>query len=204
MTNGGPPWRCGAAWRPTCRCCPRSVPRRCRVLGVDRGPRERHVVLPADQPADHAERGPHDIEGRAVAHAPHRAFAASGHELAVPLEQPSVGPEVQQGVVQRAALDLVDAHRDVRQRLGRGRRRCVNGGAGHARPRWRRGAATTRRRARPGCARPSRGRRDERLGKDDQLRALPRGLLDQRAGFRRSASRSRKTGVACTAATVTI
>src|SRR6185437_1048924 len=82
------------------------------ALGVQGGPGQGHVVLAADQPAEPAESGVDDLQGRSVARPPHQAFATGGHELAVPGRQRPVRGEVQQGVVDRGipVVALVHAY----------------------------------------------------------------------------------------------
>src|SRR5207244_415083 len=100
------------------------------MLLEHRDARERHVRLPADQPADAAERRVDHRERGTVARAPHRALAAGRHELAVLREQLPVGPEVADRVVDGAAVALVDGDRDVALVLA-----CDRAERGASRPR---------------------------------------------------------------------
>ena len=82
---------------------------------VEREPRERHVVLPADQAADQAERGGQSAQAVAVALAPDQALVVGRHELAVLQGERAVGGVVEQRVVDRRRprrVDLVDARDD--------------------------------------------------------------------------------------------
>ena len=71
------------------------------ALRVEVEPGEGHVVLPADQPAYPAVLRVHDPQCRPVAHAPDRAFRTGRHQLAVAVDEPTVGREVQERVVDR-------------------------------------------------------------------------------------------------------
>ena len=127
---------------------PRQVPHR-RDPGVARGqrrrephvdplrvqvePRQRHVVLPADQPADPPERRFDDAQRGAVAHAPDGPLRASGHELAMLVGELAIGGQVQEGVVDRAAvrLPLLDADHEPHAVLARDRSEAVGGRPGN-------------------------------------------------------------------------
>ncbi len=75
-------------------------------------PGQRHVVLPADQPADPAERRVHHAQRGPVAHAPHRPLGPGRDQLAVPAGERAVGRDVQHGVVDRPAVLLTLLHPD--------------------------------------------------------------------------------------------
>src|SRR5262249_1094308 len=82
-----------------------------RALTVHRVARERHAVLPADQPADAAHRGLRHAEVVAGADAVDQALLHGRHELAVPVQDPARA-EYEQRVVERpraARLALVHA-----------------------------------------------------------------------------------------------
>ena len=110
------------------------VPRRREVdvdsLLVHRGACERHVVLPADEPAETAEVGVDHREGGPVTLAPHEPLAAGRHELPVLRRERAVRAEVQQRVVDRAPVALVDADGEIRRVLAHDRAERVAGGSG--------------------------------------------------------------------------
>ena len=90
------------------------------ALAVQRHPRQRHVVLPADQPADLAELGVDDGQRAAVALAPDQPLGAGGLELAMLAQQRAVRPEVEQRAVERAAAELAVALDDADGQIGIG------------------------------------------------------------------------------------
>ena len=69
---------------------------------VQREPRQRHVVLPADQPAEAADAGLDRLQPAAVAGAPDEALVVGRHELPVLERETPVGPVVQERVVEGA------------------------------------------------------------------------------------------------------
>ena len=103
------------------------------ALAVDVEPGQRHVVLPAGQARQPPVRGVDDRQGGAVAHAPHGALGAGGHQLAVLAEQSAVGSEIQGGVVDRGAVRFAFVHPDhqVRAGLASGGGEGVGDRAGH-------------------------------------------------------------------------
>ena len=161
---------------------------------VEREARERHVVLPADQPADPAEWRRDRAQALAVALSPDEALVVRRHELAVLQRERAVGSVVEERVVERRGargVDLGDAGDDPDAVRSRGRADPRLGLARARRPTRGRAARTPRSRpARPSprapWPRPRRGRRDERLGEDEQLRAVPGGLGGERARACRS------------------
>jgi hypothetical protein len=82
------------------------------TLGVHVEPGQRHVVFPADQPPNAAERRVHHAQHGPVPHAPHRPLRPGGDELSVTAGQGAVGGQVQQGVVDGAAVLLTFLHPD--------------------------------------------------------------------------------------------
>ncbi len=153
------------------------------AAGVHCGPGQRHVVLPADQPADHPERGAHHVQGGPVAGTPHSALAARWHQLAVPPGEAAVRGEVHQRVVHRAASQLADAHRQVHATVP-GDRAQPLGGRRRNRHRLRVQPADELP-VGPGRRAPDpvRVRRHERLGERDELRTRGGRLLDQLTGL---------------------
>ena len=135
------------------------IPRRRHVdLRAPRGERvagQRHVVLPADQPADAAERKRVDREVAAVSAPPDQPLAAGRNQLAVLPEDGAVGTDVEQRVeergVARLGVALVDADRDGDARRSAPRRRAGRSTGSEWRWRWR--AARRRPRADPPCGR---------------------------------------------------
>ena len=179
---------------------------------VEREARERHVVLPADQPADPAERRRDRAQAVAVALAPDEALVVRRHELAVLARERAVGGVVEQRVVERRGprgVDLGDAGDDPDAVLPRG---GADPRLGLARDGDR---LAGEQRERLGCARlgparerlrPDRGRvrGDERLREDEQLRAARRPPRRRaRASLSIVASRSSTTGSAWMQATLT-
>ena len=80
------------------------------ALRVEVKARQRHVVLPADQPAEPAERRRDRSQRRPVAHSPDGPLRPGRHQLAVGVRERPVRGEVQERVVDRPAVALVDAH----------------------------------------------------------------------------------------------
>jgi hypothetical protein len=81
------------------------------AVAVDRPPRQRHPVLPADQAADTADRRLDDAQVLAGADAVEQSLVAGGHHLAMPQQQ-AIRPEDKHRVVERARtarLAFVDA-----------------------------------------------------------------------------------------------
>ena len=79
---------------------------------VQREARERHVVLPADQPAEAAERRLDRPQAPPVALPPDQPLVVRGHELAVVEREAALGVVVEQRVVERPRalrVDLGDA-----------------------------------------------------------------------------------------------
>ena len=151
------------------------------ALRVDRGPRERHHVLPADQPAHAPERRLDGIEVGPVAEAPDEPFPARRHQLPVLPHDLAVGTEQQLRVVDRAPVELVHADRQVRLRPLRGLAELLGRRGGHL---DRLLAETRRERLERAVPRgspphPIRIRRDERLREHDQARPHAGGLLRQ-------------------------
>lgn len=58
--------------------------------GVQRGAREGHPVLPADERADTAGLGGHRMQAAAVPLSPPHPLAHCRHHLAVPVQQPPI------------------------------------------------------------------------------------------------------------------
>ena len=89
-------------------------------LAVHGHARERHVVLPADQPADPRERRLDHRQRAPVPLAPDEAFGGGGFELAVQPRQGSVRVEVEEGTEEGArgagssSFDHADGHPGVR------------------------------------------------------------------------------------------
>src|SRR5438132_5768587 len=91
---------------------------------VEREARERHVVLPADEPADAAETGLDGVQTAPVALSPHEALVVRRHELAVMEYKLAGGRVIEQRVVYRPRplrLDLVHARDEPDTELLRGR-----------------------------------------------------------------------------------
>jgi hypothetical protein len=86
---------------------------------VEREPGERHQVLPADQPADAAQAGLHRFQPGTVALAPNETLVVGRHELAVVERQLPLGAVKEQGVVDRAAVELVRSDREPHRVLPR-------------------------------------------------------------------------------------
>ena len=103
------------------------------TLGVEEEASERHVVLPADQPADAPEGRLVGVERRPITLAPHRSLRSGRHQLAVLAEELAVGIEVQQRVVDRAArrLSFVDADHQIDTRFPGRRPEAIGGLARH-------------------------------------------------------------------------
>src|SRR5207244_8877296 len=76
---------------------------------VERGARELHAVLPADETADLPQTGVDRLQAAPVAESPDHALVIRGHQLAMVDRELAVGREDEQRVVERAALELVDA-----------------------------------------------------------------------------------------------
>ena len=173
---------------------------------VEREAGERHVVLPADQAADPAERGRDRAEPAAVALPPDEALVVRRHELAVVQRELAGGREGQQRVVERRpgplGVDLVDADDEPDAVLLRRRTHPVDVRAGDlnrlaCQPCERllgRGGRPARELLRP-------DRRGvcgyERLGQDDELRALAGRLAGEplELGERRVAVEDRRLGL---------
>ena len=68
---------------------------------------QRHVVLEADQPAQHPERSVKDAQVACVAPSPENPLLVGGHELAVPAHDLPVGADEQHRVVERARTGTV-------------------------------------------------------------------------------------------------
>ncbi len=83
------------------------------ALREDRKPRQRHVVLPADQPADPSHRGVADAQAAGVAGSPHHALRVRRHQLPMAVQHLAVGPDQDHGVVQRASAELAVAFVDA-------------------------------------------------------------------------------------------
>ena len=155
---------------------------------VEREARERHVVLPADQPADAGRAGLDRAQPAAVALAPDEPLVVRRHELAVVQRERAVGRVVEQRVVERAGplgVDLVDAGDEPDAVLARDRAEPVARRARAPRPtRARAARRPPSRRVRPAGERLGPDRRrvrgDERLREDDELRARAGGLGGQR------------------------
>ena len=101
---------------------------------VEREARERHVVLPADEPAEPAEAGLDRPQAPPVALAPHEPLVVRGHELAVVERQAALGVVVEERVVERAGalrVDLGDAGDEPDAVLARDFPEPVGGGAGN-------------------------------------------------------------------------
>ena len=82
------------------------------ALGVHREARERHPVLPADQPADPAHPGLDHEQAAAVTLAPDDALGVRGHELAVDAEDGALPPR-RTAVSCRASRPTVSVSRSV-------------------------------------------------------------------------------------------
>src|SRR2546422_2705364 len=76
---------------------------------VEGGTRERHQVLPADEPADAGETGVDRLEPVAVAEAPHHSLVIRRHQLAMAQRELAILVEDEERVVERPAVELVDA-----------------------------------------------------------------------------------------------
>src|SRR5205085_1133517 len=96
---------------------------------VDPPARQRHPVLPADQPADASDGGVDRCQVVARADAVEEPLVLGGHELAVAAQQPARA-EDEHRVVQRAALALVDPDDAMQVVLVAGRRQAVDERAG--------------------------------------------------------------------------
>ena len=198
------PSRCDAVSRPRHHCCPTSGRGKCPPLRVHRGPRQRHVVLPADQAPDNPERGAQHTQPRAVTHSPYEPLTPGRHELAVFLHQLPIRIQVQQRVVERAALDLMDPHRCVHPRF---RRRLAQ--TGHHRAGHFDGVGVELAHVAPvrptgGAPDPAGVGRNEPFGEGDQLRAAGRCLLHQCARLVGRGLPIEEDGRRLTAATRTI
>ena len=145
---------------------------------------ERHPVLPADQPADPAQRCLGRLQVVAGADPMEEPLVVGWHQLAV-LPDEALRPDQQQGVVEAArtlGFALVDADRDVNVVLGAGGGESVGEGAGHVHrvrpqplPQFVE-AVEGRRRLGP-CPRRVQGH--EGLGQHGELGAVGGGLADQ-------------------------
>src|SRR6266540_1659925 len=96
---------------------------------VEGGARQRHVVFPADQPADAAEIRLDRGEALAVAEPPHEPLVVRGHQLAVVQRELAVGRVDEQAVVESSAVALVHSEREVNAVLARDRAEPVGVGA---------------------------------------------------------------------------
>ena len=103
------------------------------TLRVEVEPGQWHVVLPADQPAQPAQRGGDRAQGRPVAPGPHGALGPGGHELAVPVDELTGGGEVEQRVVDGRAggFALLDPHDEPHRVLAGDRAEAVGRRPGH-------------------------------------------------------------------------
>ncbi len=85
------------------------VPGRCAedvdILGIEREPGERHVIFPADQRADAADRGVDHPKPRCVAKAPDHALGIGRHQLAVVVGNAAVGVDDGTGIEQGRTAD---------------------------------------------------------------------------------------------------
>src|SRR5882672_5748994 len=178
-----------------------AVVSRCDVdlyaLSVHRAARERHVALPADQRADAAARRVDGFQAGGVAETPDHAFGAGRHDLAVPVQQRAVGPDRDNGVVQRGpaevGVELVDAahYADLAAPGRLAQRRQVVAGQADRVGAQERMQPLAERHVAAGPKPPDPGRipGNEGLGKDDQPRPGLRGFVDRdyRLGERRRA-----------------
>src|SRR5437588_5135075 len=98
---------------------------------VERETRERHQVLPADEPADPAEVGLDRLEPLAVAETPDEPLVVRRHELPVVDDEPRVRAEDEQRVVERAAGELVGADGEPDALLARDACEPLGGRARH-------------------------------------------------------------------------
>src|SRR5262249_33887186 len=73
-----------------------------------RVPRQRIVMLPASQLTNATDLGVNGAQAGAVALTPDHALVVSGRDLAPSLHQRAVGIEEKLGIIQRAAVTLVD------------------------------------------------------------------------------------------------
>ena len=147
---------------------------------------QRHVVLEADQAAEHPERRLEDAQVAAVAPAPEDALLVGRHQLAVPPQDLAVRAEEDHGVVERPRAGpvvlLVDA--DHRGEPGGARRLPQDFGLRSGNPHRlvvERGhrLLPLRRRLRvgvPEVAPPVRIHRDPGLRGDDQVHSPPAGF----------------------------
>src|SRR5918994_1093748 len=154
---------------------------------VQREPRQRHVVLPADQATEAADARLDRPQPAAVARAPDQALVVGRHEFPVLEDEAPVWPVVQERVVDRAGalgVDLRDARDEPHAVRLRSLTETVGSRAWHCHGLLR-DAGEGRLRALVGptgeVLRPGRGRidRDEGLGEDDELGALAGGLGGQ-------------------------
>ena len=136
---------------------------------------------------------------------PHEPLGTGRHQLPVLPRELAVGTEQELRVVDRAPVELVHADRQVtlgtlgglRQLLGRGRRHLDRLLAELRGQCLERSVPCGRRHA-VGVG------RDERLGEHDDFAPRPAASFVSRTTFWTVASRSRNSGVACTAATVSV
>src|SRR5438105_4840498 len=94
------------------------------ALRVERIPRQRHEVLPADERPDAPAGRVDDLEARSVAEPPHHALRICRHELAMLVEYGAVGANHNHGVVERTStrilVTLVETADDSEPMLFRG------------------------------------------------------------------------------------
>src|SRR5699024_677910 len=76
-----------------------------------------HVVLPADDRTDSAERRVHGVERRPVAESPDESFRTGGHELPMRTGDPGAGVEHEGGAVEGVSEAFDDADDDEESEL---------------------------------------------------------------------------------------
>ena len=99
-------------------------------LGHQRKPRQGVVVLPAGQGADAPQLRAHHLQAGAIPLAPHHPLVVGGGELAPFKHHLAVGIDQQLGVVEAAAIALVDAQQHVHAVLTSGGGDLAQLGAG--------------------------------------------------------------------------
>ena len=172
------------------------------ALRVHRRAHQRHVVLPADDRADLAERRVEHRHRRAVAEAPDQPLRRGRHDLAVLAEIAAVGREEQHRAVERAAVAFDDADHEIdavgsrglgpgRPPPGRARRRCSPNSVENPRalrrcanrPRRRSRGRAGRRKRRPRGRAPAAPRRGRLAGERVDFLQRPLAIEDDRRGL---------------------
>jgi hypothetical protein len=126
-----------------------------------------------------------DLQVGAVAHAPDEPLGVGRYQLAVPTQQPAVGVEVHDRVVDGAAvrLALVDPHHEVDAGGAGGSGQALGHRAGHDHRLLQQPQVPGGVLAGQDLVDPGRPGRQERLGEDHQPGPLGRRLLDQALGL---------------------